>query len=136
MKTLKSVPSTHIDTAWRDGAHLLAKACETSGGEVTGDQLRMILARGEAQLMAVCDGEAKVGWIVTRFDQLPNVRVLHVCDLYAPGAMFSECWEQLKDYARSCGCSEIRCSAKPAQARLYRMKFKFEPVYETLKVSL
>lgn len=136
MKALKSVPATHIDAAWKDGAHLLGKACDTSGGEITGDQLRMILARGERHLMAVCDGESKVGWIVIRIDQLPNVRVLHVCELYAPGSMFSDCWEQLKEFARANGCSEIRCSAKPAQARLYRMRFKFEPVYETLKVSL
>lgn len=136
MKELKHVPAQFVDQAWRDGAHNLAKACETSGGEVTGDQLKMMLARGERMLMCILDGATKPGWIVARIDQLPNVRVLHVCELYAPGSMFAECWEQLKDFARSNGCSEIRCAAKPAQARLYRMRFKFEPVYETLKVSL
>lgn len=136
MKRLLSVPRTHIDQAWRDGAHLLSKACETSGGEVTGDQLKMILSRGERQLLAVLDGENKVGWLVVRFDQLPNAHVLHVCELYAPGATFEECWHELQEFARANGCSEIRCSAKEAQARLYRMRFKFEPVYTTLRVCL
>ncbi|MGE5452426.1 MAG: hypothetical protein ACM3VZ_11370 [Acidobacteriota bacterium] len=136
MKQLYPVPQTHIDQAWRDGASLLGKACDTSGGEVTGDQLKMMLARGERQLLVVMDDAEKVGWVVIRIDQLPNVRALHVCELYAPGAMFEECWGQLQELARSNGCSEIRCSAKPAQARLYRMRFGFEPVYETLKVSL
>ena len=136
MKRLTAVPPNFVDQAWRDGAHLLSKACDTSGGEVTGDQLKMMLARGERQLLCVLDGDLKVGWLVVRFDQLPNVRALHVCELYAPGATFEECWDQLQELARSNGCSEIRCSAKPAQARLYRMRFGFEPVYETLKVSL
>ena len=47
-----------------------------------------------------------------------------------------ECWEQLKDFAKANGCTEVRCSAKEAQARLYRMRFGFEPVYTTLKVPL
>lgn len=136
MKKLMHVPPQFVDQAWRDGAHLLSKACDTSGGEVTGDQLKMILSRGERTLFAVLDGEEKAGWIVVRVDQLPNVRALHVCELYAPGATFEECWSQLQDFARSNGCSEIRCSAKEAQARLYRMRFSFEPVYTTLKVSL
>lgn len=136
MKQLLSVPATHIDAAWRDGAAQLGAACQTSGGEITGDQLKMILARGERHLLAICDGDNKVGWIVVRVDQLPNVRALHVCEIYAPGSMFDECWEQLKAFASTNGCTEVRCSAKPAQARLYRMRFGFEPVYETLKVSL
>ncbi len=136
MKELKHVPAQFVDQAWRDGAHNLAKACETSGGEVTGDQLKMMLARGERNLICILDGEKKAGWVVTRVDQLPNIRVMHVCELYAPGAMFEECFSQFVEFARSNGCSEIRCAAKPAQARLYRMRFGFEPVYETLKVSI
>lgn len=136
MKELKHVPAAFIDQAWRDGAHKLAEACATSGGEVTGDQLKMMLARGERNLIAIVDGSTKCGWLVSRIDQLPNVRVLHVCELYAPGSMFAECWEQLQEHARSNGCSEIRCAAKPAQARLYRMRFGFEPIYETLRVTL
>lgn len=135
MKLLQ-VPTHFIDRAWKDGAHLLSKACDTSGGEITGDQLKMMLSRGERNLIrADKDGEA-VGWIVVKVDQLPNVRVLHVCELYAPGATFHEFFEQLGDLAQSLGCSELRCSAKPAQARLYRAKFGFQPLYETLRVSL
>lgn len=136
MKRLGHVPAQFVDLAWRDGAHLLSKACETSGGEVTGDQLKLMLAENRRMLFVVMDGETKAGWIVVRIDQMPNVRVLHVCELYAPGAMFEECWSQLQDFAKANGCSEIRCSAKPAQARLYRMRFQFEEVYTTLRVTL
>lgn len=136
LKRLSHVPATHIDQAWKDGAHLLSTACDTSGGEVTGDQLKTLISRGERMLFAVLDGDKKAGWIVVRIDQMPNVRALHVCELYAPGSMFDECWGQLQDFAKANGCSEIRCSAKPAQARLYRMRFDFEEVYTTLRVTL
>lgn len=136
MADIEHVPPHFVDREWKAGAFKLAEACATSGGEVTGDQLKLLLMRGERALARIVkDGQA-VGWMALRIDQLPNVRVLHVCELYAPGAMFSECWDQLKVFASGNGCTEIRCAAKPAQARLYRMKFGFEPVYETLRVSL
>ena len=95
MADIEHVPPHFVDREWRMGAHQLSKACDTSGGEVTGDQLKLMLMRGERALARIVkDGQA-VGWIALRIDQLPNVRALHVCELYAPGAMFEECWEQL-----------------------------------------
>jgi hypothetical protein len=133
MIELKTIKATHIDEAWRMGAANLAKACDVSGGEITGDQLKMILSRGERQLIAmVRDGEP-AGWGVVRVDQLPNLRVCMVTDLYAPGAGFAEFLEVLKGWAKADGCTEVRCAAKPAQARLYA-RAGFEPVYTILKV--
>lgn len=132
---LLQVPHTHIDHAWREGASKLADACATSGGEVTGDQLKLMLARGERILMRMQEeGETK-GWGVVRIDQLPNVRVLHVCEMYAPNIGFERFFDRLKDLALASGCSELRCSAAPAQARLYQIKCGFEPVYTTLRVQ-
>lgn len=131
------VQPTHIDQAWhKDGASCLAKACEASGGEVTGDQLKMILSLGQRILLRMdVDGQA-VGWGVVRVDQLPNMRVLHVCEMVAPGAHFEQFFDQLKELASQNGCSRIRCSCKPAQARLFRAKVDFKPVYETMEVTL
>lgn len=136
MIELKQVPPAFIDRAWRDGAHKLASACDTSGGEITGDQLKMVLSRGERTLLAMQREGEFVGWGVVRLDQLPNIRVLHVCELYAPGARFEEFMVPLKAWAESNGCSRIRCSAKPAQAKLYRDRAGFTSVYETLEVLL
>lgn len=136
MAELKLVAPAFIDQAWRDGAHLLSEACEQSGGEITVDQLKMLLSRGERTLLAIMQDGTPKGWVVVRLDQLPNVRALHVCELYAPGATFDECRAQLWEYARQNGCSEVRCSAKPAHARLYRMRWGFEPVYTTLMVKI
>lgn len=133
---LSIVPSTHVDKAWSDGAACLAKACDTSGGEITGDQLKMILARGERNLVAMVDDGKPVGWAVFRIDQLPNARVFFITDLVAPHANFPAYFDQVKEMAAGYGCSRVRCAAKPAQARLYKMKLGFTPVYETLEVLI
>jgi hypothetical protein len=125
-----------IDAAWRDGASELARACDTSGGEIEGPQLKMILARGERTLFRMdADGQT-VGWGVAKIDQLPNIRVLHVTDLVAPNGHFEAFFADLQQIAKQFGCSEIRCAAQPAQARLYRMKAGFEPVYQILRARV
>jgi hypothetical protein len=129
------VPTTHIDFAWRKGAYCLAEACDASFGEITGDQLKMILARGERSLLEMTmDGET-VGWGVVRVDQLPNLRVLHITDLVAHNASFEDYFEQIKQLARDLGCSKVRCCAGPAQERLYRMKSGFRALYTTMEAE-
>lgn len=137
MIQLIPIPASHIDRAWwKDGAHKLSEACETSGGEVTGDQLKMMLSRGERVLIGMQRDGAFVGWGVVMTDMRPNFRVLHVCELYAPHAGFAEFFEELKKYADLTGHSRIRMSAGPAQARLYKSRLGAQSVYETLEVLL
>lgn len=133
---LQTVSPAFIDRAWADGASCLADACATSGGEITGDQLKMILSRGERTLIRMVDEGATVGWGVIRVDQLPNMRVLFVTDLAAPGAHFERFFDAIKSIASQAGCSRLRCAAGPAQARLYAAKCNFSPVYSILEVPL
>ena len=133
---LSIIPSHAIDRAWNDGASCLAEACAASGGEIEGPQLKMILARGERTLVAMVDEGKPVGWAVFRVDQLPNMRVFYITDLVAPHARFEQFFGQVKDMAAGYGCSRVRCAAKPAQERLYRMKLGFQPVYTTLEVVI
>lgn len=133
---LEPIGAFFIDKAWKEGASCLADACEESGGEITGSQLKMILSKGERTLIRMeIDGNT-VGWGAIRVDQLPNLRALHITNLVAPHGHFEQFFEEIKAMASKLGCSEVRCSAKPAQARLFRMKCGFVPVYETLKVEV
>ena len=127
MVELIVVPPIHVDRAWKEGAYRLAESVETSGGEITADQLKMILARGERQLIAMVRDGAPVGWGVIRIDDLPNKRVCMVTDMWAPGAGFAEFLHKLWDWASADGCCEIQCQALEAQARLYK-RAGFEPV--------
>jgi hypothetical protein len=104
--------------------------------EVTGDQLKMILSRGERILLKMQDGDKIAGWGVVRIEQLPNMRVLFITNLVAHNGGFERFFEAIKQIARGDGCSEVRCAAKAAQARLYRMKAGFTPVYEILRATV
>ena len=133
---LEIVPASHTDHAYRDGAARLSEACDTSGGEITGDQLKMLLSRGERTLIRMVEDDKTVGWGVIRIDQLPNMRVLFITDLVAPRIGFERFFGELKKMAYALGCSEIRCAAKQAQERLYKMKCGFEPVYQIMRVKI
>jgi hypothetical protein len=137
---MKLVPiqTNMIDYAWfKDGASALAEACETSGGEISGDQLKLLLSRGERTLLRMENDQGQgVGWGVVRVDQLPNFRVLWACEMVAHKASFEKYYEELKGIAKSLGCFRIRWAAKPAQARLYKQKLGATPVYEIQEVVL
>ena len=132
---LIQVPASHIDAAYADGASCLAEACEKSGGEIEGPQLKMMLSRGERTLIRMDDEGKTAGWGVVRIDQLPNMRVLMITDLVAHNAGFERFFDNIKQLARDLGCSRVRCAAKEAQARLYRMKAGFTPVYSILEAT-
>jgi hypothetical protein len=132
---LLTVSPSHVDRAWKDGAACLEEACKLVD-EITGSQLKMILSRGERTLVALREGDETVGWGTFRIDQLPNMRVLHITDLVAHNAHFETFFAELKQVACQMGCSRIRCAAPPSQARLYRMKCQFKPIYEILEVTL
>lgn len=132
---LTQVPPTHIDAAYADGASCLSEACDQSGGEIEGPQLKMMLSRGERTLIRMDDEGKTAGWGVVRIDQLPNMRVLMITDLVAHNAGFERFFDNIKQLARDLGCSRVRCAAKEAQARLYRMKAGFTPVYTILEAT-
>ena len=133
---LQPIPAQFVGQAWKEGAHMLAKACDASGGEITGDQLKMLLMRGERSLLRIAKDGQCAGWATVRIDQLPNVRVLHITDLYAPGGHWQACFDLLADMARANGCTQMRCCAGAAQQRLYMRHLPWQPVYTTLKVDL
>jgi len=129
------VPQSHTDYAWeKDGASTLAESC--TADEVTPDQLKMILNRGERTLVQIKNGEDVVGWGVYRIDQLPNIRVLHITNLVAHNSHFENFFEEIKKIAMYHGCSRVRCSCSPTHARLYKITCGFTPVYETLEIKL
>lgn len=136
MISLVQIPASHIDYAYRDGAACLSDACDYSGGEITGDQLKMILSKGERTLYAMVEDEKPIGWGVARIDQLPNMRVFFITDLVARGVHFERFLELVKAEAYKMGCSRVRCGAKPVQARIYQHKCGFVPVYEILEVVI
>ena len=117
------VPQTHVDFAWADGANTLHEVCSLVD-EITESQLKLILSRGERTLAQLVEDGEIVGWVCWVISNLPNKRVLHVMGIVAHNAQSERFFPNLNEIAVLCGCSGIRYSAHPAQARMNRMKAK------------
>lgn len=134
--SLVIVPPAYVYQAWeKEGADCLSEVCDLVD-EITPSQLKMLLARGERYLVRIDDEGKAVGWGAFRVDNLPNLRVLHITDLVAHNAGFERFFGEIKEVAAKMGCSRVRSSCHPAQARLYKMKCGFRPVYETIEVDV
>lgn len=134
------VPPTHVDFAWADGANALHEVCSLVD-EVTESQLKLIISRGERTLAQLTEDGNIVGWVCWVINTLPNKRVLHVSGIVAHNAQSERFFPNLNEIAVLSGCSGIRYSAHPAQARMNRMKAKalgMEAVtlYETYEVPV
>lgn len=134
------VPPAQLDLAWRDGAHRLSEACEKAAGEVTTDQLKMLLSRGERILIGVRDmatPDAKpAAWAAVSALQLPNMRALYIYAVYAPGATGGEVMRLLREYALQQGCLVIRGACNDAVQRLWERRFKARKIYSIVEIDV
>ena len=121
--------ASEIDRAWADGASNLAEATKWASREITPDQLKMMLARGERTLIGARDSARIKGWAAVQVQQLPNIRTLYIYAIWAPGITSPEMFSELKKYAKSQGCSVIRGACSEAVGRLWVRKFDAKPLY-------
>jgi hypothetical protein len=126
-------PTQIIGSMWHGDADVLVSAMSRNCGECTGDQLKMLLMRGELILVGSDDLYAAIQHI-----QHPNKRVLHI---YAAASrdggrgLNDGDIAELCGYARQTGCEAVTCSADKAASRLYQ-RFGFEPLYTTMEIKL
>ena len=130
------IPPQHVDKAWREGAHNLSEACKWASREVTPDQLKMMLSRGERQLLGLDEGGKFVAWAAVQVQQLPNIRVLYVYSIYAPGSTGPEAFRLLADMARAEGCSSIRGACSEQVTRIWERKFQAKRLYITCEIDI
>lgn len=130
---IKQYPKEMVDQLWHGNVDALATAMARNGGECTGDQLKMMLMRGELLLIGSPDL-----WAAVQHVQHPNRRVLHVyataCTRDGNGINDADIAE-LCDYARQTGCTALTCAADRAAERLYA-RYGFMPQYVTMGIRL
>ena len=130
---IKQYPAHMVDQLWHGDADALVTAMVRNGGECMGDQLKMMLMRGELLLVGSDDL-----WAAVQHIQHPNRRVLHVyavaSKLNGDGLNHADIAE-LCEYARQTGCTALTCSADKAAERLYS-RYGFKPIYTTMEIKL
>lgn len=124
-----------IDRAWRDGADKLSEATKWAAREITTDQLKMLLARGERTLLGARNEDgAIVGWAAVQVQQLPNIRVLYLFALQGRGLCSAEGIAILREYAQANGCTSIRGAVRASMARLLT-RLGWTPLYQTFELE-
>lgn len=130
------VPTHLAMKAWGEGAHKLTEAIDKAKGEVTADQLKLLLSRGERQLVGIESAGEVVAWFAVVVDQLPNVRALYIYAAWAPGAVNAEVFAPLAQFARDSGASEVRGASSDAIMRIWRAKLGAEKLYNVFRIGV
>jgi hypothetical protein len=125
----------HIDRAWQEGAHLLGEATKFAPDECTPSQLKLRLALGHMTLLCIRDDEP-AAWLAVSFQQLSNMRVLHIHAIYAPGKTSDDAFLLVEQYARQEGASAIQGACSEAVARLWQRRFGFSETYRIMRKPL
>lgn len=132
-----TVPSTHIDKAWKEGANKLAFGLTRYSPESTADQLKYRLARGELILLALArEGESPIGWAAVSFIQYPMFRSLFIYSIYAPRQAIASSFDLLKEWGLQMGATAIEGQADEAVARLWEKRFGFKEVSRTVRLFM
>ena len=124
-----------IDRAWRDGAHVLSEATKWAAREITADQLKMLLSRGERTLIGARDDSGVKGWAAVQVQQLPNIRVLFVYCMAGRGICSPQGFGLLTQYAVAHGCTSIRGAQRAAMIRLSQ-KFGAKVLYSVIEIEV
>lgn len=126
-----------VDAAWADGASTLAEATKWADREITPDQLKMMLARGERVLLGMREGTEKpCAWAAVQVQQLPNIRCLYVYAIVAHNNTGPEQFDKLKEYAKANGCTTIRGACSDAIGRLWERKLKAQKLYAIYEIEV
>lgn len=134
---LFQVPVSHIGKAWADGAYNLGEATNHAKREITPDQLKLLLLRGERTLLGIAgDGDIPQAWAAVQIQTLPNIRTLFVYALYAPGSAGPDAFKLLAEYGRANGCETIRGCCIDSIGRLWERRYDAKKLYSTYEIEI
>ena len=137
MNKVQIVAPNNVYTVWNDVESFLNASINISGGDITIDQLKLILARGEQTLLVSTDDKGKLnGAMTVEFQNLPNNRVMFITALGGNGIVNNETFEQVENWARMQGATKVSAWAQESQARLYKIKANFNTVRMVVEKDL
>ena len=134
---LSVVPADHVGQFWHLFEPLLAPVFDgkAGNGEVTLEQLRMMLGRGSQHLISIENDGELIGALTIQFINYPNKRIALGTAFGGRGITTQEVMDRVKVWCKGMGASEFRTYAKDAQARLYE-KVGLSKRYNVVGVEL
>lgn len=102
-------------------------------GEISVEQMKVMLVRGEYQLMLFMASNEPIGALITSFITYPNDRVFFVHAI--GGKTTKECVTAMFDYAKQQGATTVRGQARDSVARLWK-RYGFNTISHTVERRL
>jgi hypothetical protein len=137
MNTVQIVAPNNVYNVWGDIENYLNASINVSGGDMTLDQLKLMLVKGEQTLLVSTDDKGKLnGAMTVEFQNRPNDRVLFITALGGNGIVNNETFGQVENWARMQGATKVGAWAQEAQARLYKLKANFNTVRMVVEKDL
>jgi hypothetical protein len=128
------IPPNYVAQMWPKVSNMLEKAMNYAKGEISLEQLKVYLTRGEYQLMIYLQNGEIIGAIVIEWINYPNDRVMFINAI--GGKTHADCVEKMYLWAKSLGATAVRGSAHESVARLWKMKYGFNTIYYTVEKRL
>ena len=137
MNLVQIVAPNNVYNVWGDIENYLNASINVSGGDMTLDQLKLILVRGEQTLLVSVNEEGKLnGAMTVEFQNRPNNRVMFITALGGHGIVNNETFSQVESWARMQGATKAGAWAQEVQARLYKIKAGFTTARHVVEKKL
>lgn len=125
-----------LDREWPKVAEFLTNGLMSCEGEITVDQLRMLCAKGMAEVYVALKDDKVIGAAAVEAIIYPNFRAANVISAGGRGIYNKDFWPLFMNWLRDQGYSKVQGYCPPAVARLLRKIEGFRTAYELVRADL
>lgn len=125
-----------LDREWPKIRGFLEDGLLCSEGELDINQLRMLCARGAAEVFVVMRDGQIIGALAIEAVAYPNFRAANVISAGGRGIYNKTFWPLLMRWLRDLGYSKVQGYCPPSVARLLRRIDGFKTSYELVRADL
>ena len=129
------VPTTDVQQYWHLAEPLLQLALDKGNGEFTADQLKLVCAQGQQQLLLLMKEDKCCLALTVQWIMYPNERVAYIN--YIGGKNTKAGFEQFKQWVKANGGTSIRGATKfEGIARLWNRLYGYKNIYTLMELKL
>lgn len=139
MRTLHYLSKEHLDEYWDQIKDYLASGLFYSEGELSVDQLRLLIVQGAAHVIVFLDVEDNnvVGAFSFEIKQYPNKRSANIISIGGDNLFVDKNdLIHLREELRKGGIKTIEGWCKPAQVRWAKQALGAETPYQMIRINL
>lgn len=125
-----------LDREWPKVESFLSNGLMASEGEITVDQLRLLCAKGLAEIYVALKDDKVIGAAAVEAIIYPNFRAANVISAGGRGIYNKDFWPLFMGWLRDQGYSKVQGYCPAPVARLLRRIEGFRTAYELVRADL